>query len=136
MATPAKASLTSNTSMSASVRRPSRANPSRTAAADWDSSDGSGPATEPVEPISAIQSRPRRSASARLMTTTAHAPSEIWLADRRYGAVLGECRAELAELLDGRRRAHPSIGGQLAAWNWSVTSSSKRPFSMASVARA
>ena len=47
----------------------------------WDSNDGSGPATVPCAPISAKIGAPSCSAFARLMTTTAAAPSEIWLAE-------------------------------------------------------
>ncbi len=44
----------------------------------WVSKDGSGPATRPKPTSSARGDSPSSSALARLMTTTAAAPSEIW----------------------------------------------------------
>ena len=80
MATAANASLISNRSTSAGVR-PSRPSALAMALDGWDSSDGSGPATTPCAPISARTGAPSSSALARLITTTAAAPSEIWLAE-------------------------------------------------------
>ena len=79
-ATAANASLISNRSTSAGVL-PSRPSALRIALAGCDSSDGSGPATTPCAPISARTGAPSSSAFARDITTTAAAPSEIWLAD-------------------------------------------------------
>src|SRR4051812_39692356 len=79
-ATAANASLISNRSTSAAVL-PSRPRAWRIAFAGWDSSEASGPATLPCAPISARIGAPNSSAFALLITTTAAAPSEIWLAD-------------------------------------------------------
>ena len=72
----------------------------------WDSSDGSGPATTPCAPISARIGAPSSSALARLMTTTAAAPSEICDADPAVTVPsaenAGRSLARLAAVVPGR----------------------------------
>ena len=72
----------------------------------WDSSDGSGPATTPCAPISARIGAPSSSALARHMTTTAAAPSEIWLAEPAVmvpsGANAGRSLASACAVVPGR----------------------------------
>src|SRR6266511_954580 len=76
MATDAKASLISIRSRS-STDSPALPNACRIALAGWDCSELSGPATLPCAPISASHSSPSSSALRLLITTTAHAPSEM-----------------------------------------------------------
>ena len=109
----------------------------------WDSSDGSGPATTPCAPISARIGAPSSSALARLMTTTAAAPSEICDADPAVtvpsAANAGRSLARLAAVVPGRTPSSSDtvIGSPLRCGTVTCTiSSSNSPFLPASAARS
>jgi hypothetical protein len=141
-ATAANASLISYRSTSAGVF-PSRPSALRIAFDGWDSREASGPATTPCAPISARIGAPNSSALARLITTTAAAPSEIWLADPAVTVPsaenAGRSFASDAAVVPGRTPSSSDtvIGSPRRCGTVTLTiSSSNSPFLRAVIARS